>query len=165
MAPAEDDLGLYVDAPAVVVWGAIVMLGAAAALCLAAAINSLGRGSEPISYGVTAAVFVLLLLRTWRYYRRPNLAMEGGMLVHRPFWRLIQRWPLAQITLLESRTVQLTPTGAYRRPMPIFVEELTVGTRDGKRETFTLPHVAGSNAAFLRAVSERTGVPLQETNG
>ena len=143
-------------------WGAIGFLGFVALFCVLAGVHRIGRLDEAVIYFAIAAALVLLALRTWRYYRQPNLALEAGTLVRRAFWRLIQRWPVDQIAALKVTNRVIRRSGGKTLPIPVFIEELEIEMRGGRVSKFVLPRFTGENARLLSALSQRSGAPLQE---
>ena len=148
-----------------VAWGAIGLTGAFAALFAFSGLDRAGPGRALESAGMlsVAVILGLLTFRIWRYYRRPQVSLVGGVLLRRPFWRPVTRWRLGDIVGLAVEIQKITHSGTKRLPMPLLVEHLEVATRDGRRQSFVLPKFPGGNKALLAALAARTELVVKDT--
>ena len=160
----QEDVHLWVEAPAVVVWGAIGLTGFFAAVFALAGLDraSPARALESAGLLALAVILGLLAFRIWRYYRRPQVSLEGEVLLHRPFLRPVSRWRLGDIAGLAVEVQKITHSSSKRLPVPVLVERLEIVTRNGRRQKFVLPKFPGGNETLLAALAARTGLPIED---
>ncbi|MEM0989469.1 MAG: hypothetical protein AAGK00_11350 [Pseudomonadota bacterium] len=153
---------LHVAAPAAVKWVLCIGTGLFGLFFIVGAVDrwSPSRIGESLALLAVGIGIVLVALRTWRYYRQPALSLVDGILVRRPFWRLIQRWKVADIAGLALELKTVTHSNGRRLPMPVTVEYLTIRIHAGGETRFVLPAFAGGNAELLAALSAEAGVPI-----
>lgn len=158
------DFNIYVEANRAVVWILICFLALLAAFFAFAGLQE--HGTNGWGYFLMAAVCALLAQRVFRYFLQPQLSVTPTDLVIRPFWKRTASWAHADTARLESKTEVITKNARGRRlPVPITVERLHRTDKTGGTQTIVLPGFAGNNADVLAAITQRSGVPVEQRAG